>query len=121
MPSFKKLYKSFKYALKGFAYVFKNEQNFRIQIAIGLVVIFFMFLFQIEVWEAIILVLLITLVLVLELINSIFEKFVDILKPRIHTYAKIIKDMMSAAVLLSALGASIIGLLIFIPYLLDLF
>lgn len=113
--SFKRLKKSFTYALKGFSYTYKNEQNFRIQLFIGLVVIAAMIMLNVEVWEAIVLLLLITLVLVLELINTIFEKIVDILKPRIHSYVEIIKDIMAAAVLIASVGASIIALLIFLP------
>ncbi len=120
MLSFKKLLNSFKFALKGISYVFKNEQNFRIQVFIGILVLIFIVLLPVEKWQIIILLLMITMVLVLEIINTIFEKIVDLLKPRLHSYVEIIKDMMSAAVLLAYLVASIIGLLIFVPYLLDL-
>lgn len=121
MFQIRKLLHSFYFACKGIKYVFRNEQNFRIQIAVGLLVILLMLLLSVKIWEAIILILLITLVLVLELINTIFEKIIDLLKPRLHNYVEIIKDMMSAAVLLSAVGSGIIGLLIFVPYLIDLF
>ena len=52
----------------------------------------------------------------MELINTIFEKVVDVLRPRIHHYAEVIKDIMAAAVLVSSIGAVIIGVLIFLPY-----
>jgi diacylglycerol kinase len=58
-------------------------------------------------------------VLVLEIINSIFERIVDVYKPRLNPYVRDIKDMMAAAVLIASLGAAIIGLMIFIPYLMD--
>jgi len=121
MLNFNQLIRSFRFAIKGVVYVFKTEQNFRIQLIIAALVAGFSWLFQITVAQAIILILLITLVLVLELINTIFEKIVDLLKPRLHLYVEVIKDMMSAAVLLSSLGASIIGLMIFIPYFIALF
>ncbi len=121
MLNFKKLFHSFTFALKGIAYVFRQEQNFRIQLGVAVMVIILMFIFQVQIWQAVILILLIALVLVLELINTIFEKIVDLLKPRLHIYVEVIKDMMSAAVLVAALAAAIIGLLIFVPYLVDLF
>ena len=122
MPlSLKRLQRSFKYAMHGFVYVFKNEQNFQIQLSIGFLVVLAVIFFKVQIWQAIILLMLITLVLVLELINTIFERIIDILKPRIHSYVEIIKDIMAAAVLIASFGSTIIALLIFMPYFLALF
>jgi len=122
MPlSLKKIRKSFFYASRGLIFTYKNEQNFRIQIFIGLLVIIAMVILKVQNYEAITLLLLIILVLVLELVNTIFEKIIDILKPRIHSYVEVIKDVMAAAVLVSSVGATIIAGLIFVPYLLALF
>ncbi|MBI2415051.1 MAG: diacylglycerol kinase [Candidatus Kerfeldbacteria bacterium] len=112
---------SFQYAWQGLKYVWINEQNFRVQIGIAVLVIISMGLFQVAIWQAIVLIMLILFVLVLEVVNTIFEKMIDILKPRIHSYVEVIKDMMAAAVLLASAGAVIIALLIFVPYLVDLF
>jgi undecaprenol kinase len=79
-----------------------------------------MVLFQVTMAEAIILTMLIIFVLVLEVVNTIFEKMVDILKPRIHNYVAVIKDMMAAAVFIAALGAATVALMIFVPYCIDL-
>jgi len=114
--SFRRLSKSFQYAGKGFWYVFQNEQSFRIHLLISVVVIIFMIYFRVAFWQAIILFVVITFVLVLELINTIFEKIIDILKPRIHYYAEVVKDIMAAAVLVATIGAIVIGVLIFGPY-----
>lgn len=105
--------------MKGLVYVWQNEQNFRIQVAIAIVVYIAMAIFDISLGEAIILSMLIIFVLVLEVANSIIEKVVDILKPRIHTYVQVIKDMMAAAVLISSVGATIIALLIFVPHIIN--
>jgi diacylglycerol kinase len=110
------LAKSFKYAFKGLWYVVKTEQSFRIHVIASLIVIILMIYFQVSLWQAIILLLVITLVLILELINSIFEKIIDILKPRVHFYVQIIKDMMAAAVLIASVGALVVGIMIFAPY-----
>lgn len=115
MPfSIKNFYRSLTNASRGIKYAAK-EQNFRIQIIISIIVIFFAQYFDVRAWEKLTLVLIIVLILVLEILNSVFERVVDILEPRVHPYAKIIKDMMAAAVLISALGAVIIGLIIFGP------
>lgn len=114
------LRQSFGYALRGLRSIWQHEQNFRIQTAIALVVVVAMIFFRVTLGEAIILTMMIVFVLVLEVVNTIFEKFVDILKPRLHLYVGVIKDMMAAAVLLAASGAVAVAIMVFIPYCLQL-
>jgi undecaprenol kinase len=121
MNSFKKLFKSFHYATRGLKYVLKNEQNFQIEILGAFFVIILMFIFPTRSLEKIALFIVIFAVLVMELINTIFERVVDILKPRVHPYAQLVKDVMAAAVLLSSIGAVIVGVIIFWPYFQELF
>jgi len=111
----KKFTRSVSHAVRGFRCVFR-EQNFRLQILLSIIILIFIFIFNLKTWEAIALLMMITLVLVLEIINSIFERIMDILKPRVHPYAKTIKDMMASAVLIASLGAFFVGLLIFWPH-----
>ena len=113
--------KSFKYAFTGLNKVFWEEQNFRLDFLLALVIMLLAVILKIAIWEFIILVLVIALVLILEIVNSIFERLLDLLKPRIHQYVKDIKDMTAAAVFIGALAAVIIGLLIFLPYLVNFF
>lgn len=117
----KKFFKSVKCAGRGVISVYKTEQNFRFQIAVAALVIILMLLFQVTRKEAVLLILIIALVLVLELINSVFEKITDMMKPRIHVYARLCKDIMSGAVLITAVVSLVVGLIIFIPYFKDLF
>ncbi|KKU40201.1 MAG: Diacylglycerol kinase, partial [Candidatus Azambacteria bacterium GW2011_GWD2_46_48] len=63
-----------------------------------------------------ILILTVISVLTLEMINTSIERILDLLHPEKHPEIKIIKDISAAAVLLAALGALVIGLKIFIPY-----
>lgn len=116
MLKFGQFARSMKYAIKGFAEVFKEEQSFRIQVFASLAVFCLALYFRVKIWEAIILVMIVTAVLVLEILNSILERIVDALKPRIHPYVKAIKDMLASAVLLSSVAALIIGVLIFSSY-----
>jgi len=113
--SLKKFSRSFAHAARGFKYALK-EQNFRAQILFSIAVIFLIIFFNLKIWEAAALIMMIVLVLVLEIINSIFERIMDILEPRVHPYAKTIKDMMAAAVLIASLGAAFVGIIIFSPY-----
>jgi diacylglycerol kinase len=107
--------RSLKYAFNGLFYIW-HEQNFRIQFFISLLVIFLMFYFGLGRLEKVAIFFAIFSVLILESLNTIFERLSDILKPRLHEYVHIIKDIMAAVVLLASFGAVIIGLLIFWPY-----
>lgn len=121
MNSFQKMFKSFRYATRGLKHVLKNEQNFQIEVLGGFFVIILMYLFPTRNLEKIALFIVIFAVLVMELINTIFERVVDMLKPRVHPYAQLVKDVMAAAVLLSSIGAVIVGVIIFWPYFQELF
>ncbi len=111
---------SFKTAFKGVITALKKEGNFRIQFSIGLAVIFFMIILDLSSIEKSILFLTILVVLSLELINSQIEKFLDLIHPDLHPKVKIIKDFSAGAVLISALGSVIIGLMIFLPHIIKL-
>src|SRR3990172_9980044 len=121
MDNFSKLLKSFRHAFRGLKYALRNEQNFQIEVLAGILVLILMFLFPTRTLEKIALFIVIFAVLVIELINTIFERVVDILKPRVHPYAQLVKDIMAAAVLLSSVRAVILGVIIFLPYLKELF
>jgi diacylglycerol kinase len=108
--------KSLGHAIRGLFYVLKNERNFQIELVIAVGVFFLVWYFKIKNWEAIILILIIMWVLISELINTVMERIVDILKPRIHPYARLIKDIMAAVVLISSIVAVIVGIIIFLPY-----
>ncbi len=120
MFSLSRLIRSFHYASRGLFRVFKEEQSFRIQVVAGFLVLILALVFYVKVWEAIALLLVIMMVLVLELINSVFERVIDVLKPRMHPYVETVKDIMAAVVLLSSIGAIVIGILILGPYFMDL-
>lgn len=115
----KRLLKSFTYAFRGLVKTFKEEQNLKIQTFSGILVLILGFYFQVSRYEWIVLILIIGLVILMEIANSAVERITDVLKPRINSYVKEIKDIMAAAVMLSSIIAVIIGLIIFIPYILE--
>ena len=121
MEELRRFKRSLKHAFDGIVYAISHEKNFRIDIMIAIFVIILMFIFKLKNWEVIVLILMIMWVLILELVNTVLERVVDILKPRIHPYAHLIKDLMAAVVLISSLVAFIIGIIIFYSYFRDLF
>lgn len=116
MSSFRRLANSFHHAFRGLASAFATEPNFRIEVGIAVVVLLAAAFLQVSNVRLILLVLLITIVLVLELLNTFFEKLVDLVSPRLHAYVGMLKDLIAATVLTAAIGATIAGVLIFWPY-----
>ena len=116
----KKLINSFKYAFCGFKSAFKREQNLKIHVLFMILVIIMGFIFKISKIEWIICILLFVVVISEELINTTLEALVDLVMPEINPKAKFIKDVAASAVLVSAIGAIIIGLIIFLPKIVEL-
>lgn len=106
---------SAKAAIRGLVYAFKSERNFRIETYVAIVVIFALFFLKASLAQAAIIVTMIFLVFMIELMNTAIERVVDILKPRKHPYAGVIKDVSAASVLVLSIGASIVGLIVFVP------
>ena len=116
----KKFLLSFTYPVKGLKYAYRNEQNLTFDVGMALLVIVLGFIFRIEVWEWAVLVLTVGLVLALELINTAIEATVDLVTEEYHPLAKVAKDTSAAAVFVFAIVAVIIGLIIFLPRVIDL-
>lgn len=106
---------SFKYAFKGLVRLVRYEHNARIHITASIIVIWAGFYFKVTPAEWMWLVACIAAVIFAELVNTCIEKLVDKAWPGKHETAGAIKDMASAAVLVVAIAAAIIGLLIFWP------
>ena len=117
MFSIKKFTRSLKFAWKGITVLARQEQSFRVLLFGALVVIILIPIFGLSRSESALILVVTTSVLVLELLNSAVERLVDLFKPRIHSYAEEIKDLMAGAVLLGSLGALSVGILVFWPHL----
>lgn len=112
----KKLAKSFDYALQGIHYAFRSQQNVRIHLVIGIIVIAAGVFFNINPFEMGIVAVMILLVIVAEMVNTAIEMMVDLITKEHREEAKIAKDVASGMVLITALGAVIVGILIYLPY-----
>lgn len=111
--------KSLQYAARGMRHIYLHEQNIRIQTLIAFFVLGFGYFFQLQQSEWIVILLLIALVLILEVVNSVIEQFIDIVKPRYHIQVQVVKDMLAAMVLLAAITSIIIGSVIFLPHIIE--
>ena len=111
------LFFSFKNSFRGLKIAFLEEQSFKIQVFLGVILVILMFSFPLHHIERAILILCIIFVLGLELLNSQIERVLDLVQFDYNPKIKDIKDLSTGAVLIAAVGSLIIGLFIFIPYL----
>ncbi len=114
--SFIKRAKSFTHAWRGIGVFIKSTHNAWIHLFIlGCVIILGAYL-HITITEWIALVFACGIVLITEAVNTAIEIDIDLTSPEYHPYAKDTKDVAAGAVLLSAITASIVGILVFGPY-----
>ena len=120
MRKMKKIRNSFKYAIEGIGTSFKTERNMKIHIFIMILVIIAGIILKINKSEWIICIILFAIVIGSELFNTSIETIVDMVMPEKNEKAKIAKDVSAGAVLVVAIGAAIIGLVIFVPRILNI-
>lgn len=116
----KKLINSFKYAIDGIQAAYKKEQNLKIHTFIMILVIIAGIIFKINRFEWIVCIILFAFVIGAELMNTAIETLVDVIMPEINPRAKFVKDVCAGSVLAFAIGSAIIGLLIFIPKIINI-
>ncbi len=115
----KKLRNSFKYAINGIKIAITKEQNMNIHFVITVLVLICAVIFKLTLMEWMLCLVMIALVIATELINTSIETMCDLITKEKHEDIKIIKDTAAGAVLVFATSAAIIGLMIFIPKLLE--
>jgi diacylglycerol kinase len=121
MINFGKLLKSFGYANQGIYYAFKENQNIKIHIIIGLIVLVLGLFLGFTKYEMFSVALLVILVISAEMINTSIEEVVDLLVDQHNQHAKAAKDVGAGMVLVVSIFALIVGAFIFLPHLLMLF
>jgi diacylglycerol kinase len=110
---------SFKFAFRGISDAVKSEPNLRIHFFIALIALLLAYFLGFNLTEWAILAMTIGTVIIFELTNTCIEKIVDLLSPEISEKARIIKDISAGIVLISALTAVAVGLLLFLPKILQ--
>lgn len=113
--------KRFMYPIQGFITLIKKDINFVIHLVIACLVVAVSFYFQITKIEWLFVIIAIFSVLFMEVINTSVEFVVDLVTNDYHELAKHAKDTAAFAVLLSSMMSLVIGIVIFLPYVLALF
>lgn len=105
--------KSFKYAYRGIVYCINNERNMRIHTVIAAYVFAFSFFFPMSRGRYAVLFLTFAVVFMAELFNTVAEELSDMTAASFNPVVRIVKDMASGAVLVSAVFAVGVGVCLF--------
>lgn len=113
--------KSVGYAIEGLRLMLRSQHNAWLHLAatVSVVAAGLVLGLTSEAWLALILA--IVIVWVAEALNTAFELLCDVASPDFHPIVKAAKDVAAGAVLLSAIGAAIVGTIVFLPRLIRLF
>jgi diacylglycerol kinase len=108
--------KSFYYARRGIGHILRYERNARIHLVSAVLVLIAGWLVGLSDAELAAVFFAIIIVFLAEIINSAFEKTLDIIRPEHSEQVRMVKDMAAGAVLVAAIGAAIIGVSTFGPH-----
>lgn len=112
--------KNFKYALIGLGHILKSERNARIHLAVAVIVSIAAIVLDLPAAEMVAIFFAILTVFIAEIFNTVIEKVLDLVHPDQSPKVALIKDMAAGAVLVTAVGAAVMGFVIFSPYVLGL-
>lgn len=107
--------KSVACAAKGLLYAFKTQRNVRIHFIAAVLVLAGGILLKFSATELSLLAIAITFVVAAELANTAIENLADVVSEEFHPRIMVVKDIAAASVLVGAIGAILVGLLLFIP------
>lgn len=111
---------SFRNAFQGIWTALITQPNLRIHFVIGSLVFLAAVYLELSISNILVLLLTIMVVVITEMINSAIEFACNAVTLEHNEHIKHAKDISAGAVLLSAIFATIIGLMIFVPKLLSL-
>jgi len=111
---------SFKYAVKGMREVIKSERNAKIHLFFAGLAIVGSIILKVGVLEFLFVFTSIILVIFAEIINTAIEKTLDLISQENNHSVELTKDMMAAAVLLTAIGSLVVAFVVFVPRIIEL-
>ncbi len=113
-------YNSMLHAIDGINYALSHERNLIIEIIIAIIVSISGIIFKVSIIEWLALVLTIAIIISLEMINTAIERTVDLATKEYKELARIAKDVSAGAVLIMSLFSIIIGIIIFLPKIINI-
>jgi diacylglycerol kinase (ATP) len=112
----RKWVKSTNYAIEGILHAVKTQRHLRYHFYAAILALLLSFILGVSKNEFIAISIVVLIVLSVEMLNTAIEATVDILFKEYDKKAKAIKDIAAGAVLITAIGAAVIGYIILMPY-----
>lgn len=113
--NFTKFFRSFAIGFLGLTHAIRSEQNMRVHCVAAVGVIVAGIVFALAVWEWVAVVFCLGLVISAECMNTAMERLADRVSRETDPLIKQAKDCGSAAVLVLALTAAVVGGVVFVP------
>ncbi|MEY2699490.1 MAG: diacylglycerol kinase [Pseudomonadota bacterium] len=110
----KRLWNACHYTMAGFRSAYRNEEAFRQEVWLAIVLVPAAFWFTVSTTERCLMLFSVLLVLIVELLNSAIEAAVDRVSLEQHRLSKRAKDIGSAAVFVALVNLALIWLMILI-------
>lgn len=117
----RKWVESANYAIEGILHAAKTERHLRYHFYAAVLILLLSLILGITRSEFIAIAIVAIIVLSVEMLNTAIEATVDIIFKEYDNRAKIIKDIAAGAVLTASIGAAVVGYIIFLPYLKNIF
>jgi diacylglycerol kinase len=110
------VHKSFLNAFRGVFLMMRTERNFQIELVAFFINLFLIFYFKLSTVDTVLVLIASLGVLSAEIFNTAIERLCDIIQPDFDKRIGFIKDIAAGAVVLMAIGASVIGVIVYWKY-----
>ncbi len=117
----RKWFESANYAINGILHASKTQRHMRYHLYASMLVLILSLIIGVRGTEFLIIIALAVMVIATEMLNTAIEDIVNILFTDYDKRAKVIKDIAAGAVLITSIGAAVIGYIILFKPLRDLF
>lgn len=117
----KKWIESTSYAIEGIRHAAKTQRHLRYHLYAAILILLLSLILGITRYEFIAVAIVVLIVLSAEMLNTAIEAVVDIIFKDYNKKAKAVKDVAAGAVFISAIGATVAGYIIFLPYFKNIF
>lgn len=115
----KNIFQAFQNSVNGIKYTFRNERSLKIQVAFSLLASVLAIVLGFNSTQLAILFITIGFVLFAELINTALEVVMDLYSEEYNEKIKNVKDISSGAVFVTAIVSASVGVVLFLPKILD--
>jgi diacylglycerol kinase (ATP) len=117
----RKVIESANYAIEGILHAATTQRHVRYHFYAAVLILLLGLILGVTRFEFIVIVIVAIMVLAVEILNSAIEETVNIIFQEYDRRAKVIKDLAAGAVLITAVGAMIVGYVVFYKYFIGFF